>query len=410
MKIFAQHGHNPDDKITEGLKNQVIDGVIFGAKDISCERLQDDLSHIAKTYTKSQCFFDPHYYATFIAKEPGARLGKLGKLENKNYSYFRAHMRRELEQVENIKNDIRSCLEFQASLPFAAFISPNIVIKRSFDSIEGVISKNFIRNTAKLAENVKAGLPVYATLAVSENVLKDKRELTEFLQEITEMENPPDGFYLLLEKQETTPPPCLVERDVLARWMFLNYVLKINGFNVINGYTDLLAPYIAATGADAVGTGWYGTLKNFSLQKFLPSDSKARQPLPRYTSVRLLKSIRQTELETFYEVHPGIVNNLPGDAFYNFQDDHPTPTEEALQNWEALRAMIIHCTRNRDRVEDALHGCRLALNEATELYAEISDSPFTLRDRSNNEHIAAIREELDEFAKLAELQTGRDDF
>ena len=400
MKIYAQHGFNSGNKILEGLRNQAIDGVIYGAKDIAPDLLQADLAQIAQMYPSSTRLFDPHYYATLIASVSGARLGKL--IGEGSYSYFRAHIRRDLEQTKVINDDIRSCLEFQASLPLTAFISPNIVIRRSFDSIEGAIAKNFIRNAAEQAKEISPEMPVYATLAVSENALQDKNEMQAFLQEITELDDPPVGFYLLLEKPDGKLPDTLTDQDILSRWMLVNYALKINGFEVINGYTDLLAPYIAATGADAIGTGWFGTLKTFSLQRFLPSDLKSKRPYSRYTSVGLLKSIRRTELDSLRQTFPDVLNKLPSDDYYS-DDGHPAGAEEVLQNWEALRAMITYCTQEKNNVREALHGCRLALNFATELYANINSIGIPLRQRSSDQHIDAIKDELVEFERLAEL-------
>jgi len=401
MKIYAQHGFKASDKVWEGLRNHIIDGVIYGAKDISPSQLQRELVQVVAEHPESTRLFDPHYYATLIASDLGARLGNL--VGDDGYPYFHAHMRRDLEQTDEINKDIRACLEFQAGLDLTAFISPNIVIRRSFDSIEGVIAKNFIRNSFTQAKKINSQMPVYATLAVSEKALGDMDELSTFLQEITEMNDPPLGFYLLLEKPDTTPPPYLVEQNTLTRWMLVNYALKINGFEVINGYTDLLAPYIAATGADAVGTGWFGTLKSFSLQRFRPPISRIiKQPIPRYTSVNLLKSIRYTEYDSLRQVIPEVFDGEPDYDYYP-QDRAPTPVEEILQNWEALRAMITRCAHDQADVSKALRDCAAALDVATECYAEIDRLGIPLRDRSNSQHINVIREELDEFKKLAEL-------
>lgn len=400
MKLYAQHGAQTGDKITAGLGAGVLDGVIFGAKEISGDKLRADLDQIADGWPSAARLLDPHYFATLIAAQPGARLGYL--IGDKGHGYFRAHLRRDLEQGASVLADIRSCLQFQASLPLTALISPNIVVRRSLDSIEGVIAKNFIRNATDIAHEVAPDRELYVTLAISHAALADKGELEAFLQEITELDNPPTGFYLILNKLDATAPTTITESDDLARWMLVNYSLKVSGFKVINGYTDLLAPYIAATGADAAACGWFGTLKSFSLHKFEPNESRGARPVPRYTSVNLLKSIRHTELDALRRFIPDVLNGLAGDDNYDPEDgSRPDTTSEAVQNWEAIGAMIAKCQRSSAAA--SLAACTAALDEAENLYGSINMSGYSLLERSNSDHIEAIREELSEFADLAEL-------
>lgn len=400
MKLYAQHGAQAGDKIRAGLDAGVLDGVIFGAKDISSEKLGEEISHIARGWPKVDRLLDPQFYATLIAAQPGVGLGYLSG--EKAHGYFRAHMRRDLEQARVVRQDIEASLRFQASLPVSALISPNIVVRRSLDSVEGVIAKTFIRNAAEIATKVDPQRPHFATLAISQAVLDEKAELTEFLQEITELDSPPAGFYLLLEKLDSNPRPSLAEPNSLSRWMFINHSLKVSGFKIINGYTDLLAPYVAATGADAVAAGWFNTLKCFSLKKFEPNNSKAKRPVLRYTSVGLLKSIRHTELHDLRDDFPSLLNGLPSDSYYPEEEgSEPGLTEEAVQNWDAIRTMIEKC--RRPGVSESLNACSAALDEANQLYQEIDGSGYSLRERSSNEHIATIRDELSEFANLAEI-------
>ncbi|MFA5263085.1 MAG: hypothetical protein WC378_04615 [Opitutaceae bacterium] len=399
MKLYAQHGFQPGKRISQALADQLIDGVIYSAKDIDPAKLAEVLGAQASL---SDRFFDPQYYACLTAAQPGARLGWL--LGDEGYPYFRARRRADLEREANVREDLEACLAFQSGLKLAGLIAPNIVIRRSFDSVEGSIAKAFIRNTAAMAQAIAPRKAVYATLAISAAVLGDRIELQNFLQEITEIETPPAGFYLLLERPDQAIPPCLTEQDVLSRWMLINHTLKVNGFKLINGYTDGIAPYIGAVGSDAVASGWFNTLKAFSLKKFEPIDEQfARRAVARYTSKALLKSIRSTELHDLRGQFPEVLNGLPTDTYYD-ADEGSEPAEaayEALQNWDAIRAMSDGCAAGE--VGASLNACHQALDDAEDLYGRITDRGFTLRDRSSNAHIEAIRYELNAFAELAEI-------
>lgn len=400
MNLLAQHGFGAGTRIERGLREGLLDGVIFGAKDIAPAKLGELLEQTAASFPESERYFDPQYYAVFIASQPGARLGSL--VGTDGHSYFEARRRRDLERESQVVTDLRTVLQSQAALPVTGLIAPNIVIRRSFDSVEATIAKSFLRNAVEAASNVVDGRPLYATLAVSTTALADRIELQNFLQEITEIDQPPDGFYLLVERPDQSIPPGLSEPDVLSRWMLINHTLELNGFKIINGYADALAPYLAAAGADAVGTGWYNTLKTFSLKKFEPVADFARRPVPRYTSTGLLKSIRCTELHDLRDLIPAVLNGLPSDFYYPPDaGSEPEAVDEALQNWDALREMLRRTTE--DDLAGSLRACRIALDRAEELYVQIRERGLTMRDRSSGVHIELIREELDAFEALAEI-------
>ena len=399
MEILAQHGFGNGQRIERGLNEGLIGGTIFGAKDIAPSKLAETLAKVADEHPGSVRLLDPQFYATMIAAKPGARHGYL--MGEDSYPYFEARRRRDLEREQRVIDDLESVLGFQAGLDVTGLIAPNIVIQRSFDSVEATISKNFLRNAARVRNEVRKELPLYATLAVSSAALNDRIELQNFLQEITEIDEPPDGFYLLLEKPDSTIPATLTEPDVLSRWMLMNHTLKLNGFRVINGYADVLAPYLGAAGADAIASGWFNTLKTFSLKKFEPVSDFARRPVARYTSRPLLKSIRYTELHDL-RARFSVMNDLPCDDYYNPENGSaPEAMEDTLQNWECLRAMSDLVVPSD--IPASLDLCRHALNEAEELFVNIGDYGLTMRDRSSGAHIEMIREEISAFAELAEL-------
>lgn len=400
MQIFAQHGFNAGTRLTRGLEDGLIDGVIYGAKDIAPAKLLERCNEQAAAHPASVRMFDPQYYASVLAAEPGVRLGSLDGDET--YPYFVARRRRDLEQEGRVIADLESCLAYQKSLPITAFIAPNIVVRRSLDSVEATIAKDFLRNAAQVHDQLQDPRPLFATLAISTDALRDRIELQNFLQEVTELENPPQGFYLLVEHPDHDIPPTLEEPDVLSRWMMVNRVLSLSGYEIINGYSDVLTPYLGAAGATAVASGWFNTLKVFSLKKFAPSSGMARQPVPRYTSARLLKSIRHTELESLRTDFPEVLNGRPTDRDYDEDEgSRPSSIGEALQNWDCLR--VLDQLVVPGDAEASLAAIKTALNEAEETYARIGAVGLSLRERSSKEHLQLMREELDAFRELAEI-------
>lgn len=154
--------------------------------------------------------------------------------------------------------------------------------------------------------------------------------------------------------------------------------------------------------ATTVASGWFNTLKVFSLKKFAPNSGMARQPVPRYTSARLLKSIRHTELELLRSEFSEVLNGGSADGYYDEDEgSRPSPLGEALQNWDCVRRLGQLAVPGNP--EASLAAIATALNQAEDIYARIGALGLTLRERSNKEHIQLLREELTAFRELAEI-------
>jgi len=151
MKLYAQHGFQNGEKINEGLQANYIDGTIFSPRDISLSKLHETLLHLTATFSGKDFYLDPQIYACFLGRNPDARLGRLTEAYQE---YFRCYRRSQLEREATIREVLSSALAFQAALPLTGLIAPNILISRSFDSIEAGISKDFIRLTAEAFEGI----------------------------------------------------------------------------------------------------------------------------------------------------------------------------------------------------------------------------------------------------------------
>lgn len=394
MRLLAQHGFGEGDKINEGLRDGSIDGAVYGAKDITPDRLRDRLREIHESWPDASLFLDPQFYVALLGSNPNVRLGNLEK-----YPYFSTMRRGQLEGSNTIEVQIRNVLEFEAHLPVTGLIAPNIVISRSFDSVEAVIAKNFVRLARRGFAGLNDARPVYATLAMSREALTDKGELQAFLNDLTLLDEKPDGFYILIASSSSEARVDLLNSDVLAAWMLLNYSLKVNGYEVINGYSDLISPILGAVGGDFACTGWFNTLRSFSLARFAPTSAGGRQPIQRYLSNRLLNRITFIELNALRRAFPGIVNGLARDGLY--EQPEPERNQEVLQSWEALASILGRTSEGE--VTENLEECVTALNDAEDLYAQIAMSGYPLDAKSSNQHLEPLREAIELFKRLAEF-------
>lgn len=404
MKLYAQQGHGTGDKIKEGLSRRWIDGAIFSPKDCNLEQLKAHIESCAQAYQNADLLVDPQFYATLIALADGARLGQLS---SEDYMYFEARRRSQLESEVQIKKDLESVLNFQEALPVTHVIAPNILIPRSLNSAEAVIAKNFIRNTRSIWESFNDPRQVYATLAIGAEALRDKYELNEFLTDLTLIDPAPHGFYLLIRNDLTLKDP--IDSQVFAAWLLLNHSLKINGYQIINGYSDILTPFLGVAGGDSGATGWYSNLKSFTLERFSPSASGMQQPIARYLSCQLLNSIRFDELERLRDVAPQILNNLDSDTFYTPANGSKPKSrqQEILQSWQAITHMI-NLTNGKDLISGLLQ-CKEWIKQARQLYARINTYPgLQLLSRSNDAHLDKLHYGINIFLDLAEINLSND--
>jgi hypothetical protein len=197
--------------------------------------------------------------------------------------------------------------------------------------------------------------------------------------------------------------------DTVAGWLFLNHTLNLNGFRVVNGYSDLMTPFLGACGASAAATGWWSNLRNFSLGRFAPDVSGGRLPTPRYLSCALLNRITFDELERLRGAVPTVLNGLDTDDLYpEDRGSEPERNQEVLQTWDAIqslnRGMIV-----KDDVVVSLAACRQRIEEATLLYLEVQDALFSPLDpKSDESHLEPLADGVQLFAELAELSSSDD--
>jgi len=180
----------------------------------------------------------------------------------------------------------------------------------------------------------------------------------------------------------------------------LNHSLSQNGFSVINGFADILTPFLSASGAKASATGWWSNLRNFSMGRYIKPDSSGGQlPVIRYLSKALLNRIRFDERLAFSEIVPNILNELPTDKDYD--EGIPDRTIEALQTWEALSSL------NREVVQGTLDDSLKKLSnlvvQASSAYATLSRYGITEGYETTTEYLNQLSGGINSFRNLAEL-------
>jgi hypothetical protein len=396
MRVFAQHGHQPSDKIARGLTEGQISGAIFSARCVPPEKASERLHEALAIQETAEILLDPEFFASRMHSTSNSQLGYL-----ETWGYLRSLRRRDLVRSEVVEDALAVVYSSVRHLPVTAHIAPNIYISQSFDSMEAGIALNFIERSTAIYE--QSGRPVFATLAVDRRVFLNASEFLGFLNELTALRRPPQGFYLLvgagpLTERSDSAQSEIIDSDVIAGWMMLNYALRANGFRVINGFADILTPFLAVSGADACATGWWTNLRTFSMGRYVRAAGGGGQPpLIRYYSKLLLGRLRKDEL-SFASIVPEILNRLPLDAAYEGETGR---TDEALQTWEALASLNSEIVS--ETVEEGLSRLGNHIRLAAEAYSRLSAYGISGRYDTAIEYLQQLTDGISNFRRLAEL-------
>ena len=64
MKLFAQHGHAPSDKLIRAVEERIINGVIFSPRYLIPNSAQKLIGELKDVHDGIEIFIDPEFYAT----------------------------------------------------------------------------------------------------------------------------------------------------------------------------------------------------------------------------------------------------------------------------------------------------------------------------------------------------------
>lgn len=386
------------EKIMEAFDNNLLDGVVFSPRDVGIDNLHKLLAAIRKKDNKADRLFDPQYYTCMLTVGNDVRLGYLPE----DYAgYFASRRRIDLTKETTIKDDIKKALKFQKDLALTHFISPNILLSKSFDSREASIAIDFLSLAGECYKDLKDKRPLLLTIAVSRDALLDRKAMTEFMDEITGLGLTAHGIYLLVAANNSESRLDILHSDVVSAWMYFNYALRTNGFEIVNGYSDILTPLLCAAGGSAGATGWWSNLRVFSLGKFSAGPGGGRLPTQRYLSTALWNRITFAELDQIRQSESSVLNGLPSDALYDEAlGSEPERKKEVLQSWDALKSMLASVSKGT--LAEKLDKCRKQIKTAETLYDKLQVS-VRFEPKSNAEHLPALGDGIRQFEEIAEL-------
>lgn len=332
MAILAQHGYGKSTKVDEGLRRDIIQGVILSPQYEKPDNLRNYVMVLRSNFPDKSVAIDPQFYVA-ILDEPKNE----GHLPE--YSYYRTGLtRRHLRSPRNIERFVQDTLGYQVQLSVTHVVTPTLCF-HSVDDAFCQVALQLAEGAVEYHSTLGGAPPLYVSLVLGEDILKSRASTDDLLNEVSLYDA--TGFYIIIDYSVSTYDQAY-NSEILANLLYLTYSLsELNDFEVVFGYTSLVGLLLHVVGAAATACGWFRTSKQFSLTRFVPT-SGGRQPRPRYTSVPLLNSILiNPELAGIAQL--GLLDQvLTGTSFDGVFRPNPAsatwPREAmTLHHWQALR-------------------------------------------------------------------------
>ena len=209
---------------------------------------------------------------------------------------------------------------------------------------------------------------------------------------------------MLISARNTEARSDIYNTDVIAAWMFINHTLTVNGFEVINGYSDILhaVPWARRAARRARWVG--GRICGRFTRPLRPLSGGGRLPIQRYPVSRSLNRITFYEFDQLRKLTPASVNRLPADSLYYDPaiGSEPQRNFEVIQSWEAVKALNgLLVADDQMKSLKELQRCR---GKSDGGLRTDSGALIRLDQKSNAEHLQPLADGLRLFAKLAELE------
>lgn len=389
MGLLAQHAYGKSTKISDGLENGVLSGVILSPKAEKPEKLKEFINEL--NFYNATVLFDPQFYM-------GAFEGSisLGKLEL--YDFWRKDeiTKKYLSVPQNIRDIVLRYMNYQIDVGLRNIVSPNVFFE-SFDSRMSQISLSLANESVSTISD----RDLFISLCINESAFSNFEDECEFLDIISLFDV--KGFYIIIERN-TNDNPNIIESEKMANIMYFLYNLaEINGFDVILGYSDYVGLPIYASGVKHIATGWYENTRKFDRNNFYQKEGM-RRPNKRYYSNKLLNSILLIpELQMVQE------RNLLGSVLSQTNYDHFmyndlagslwTDTYSCLSRWEA-EAQIIKEMDAIDTIPEKVDLMKNKIFEAKTRYSTLPEDYFDSKSKST--HLDMWLGGLNEFEQRIE--------
>ena len=392
MSVFAQEGYGKSNKIDLGIQDGSLTGIVWSPRDEDPSSVTTTISRYKASYPDMKMIFDPQFYITNLVSPRAGRLP--------DYPYYRNGLTRaSFSNPRNIQTYVKETLDYESTLQLDYLTSPSILFQ-DFSDPWSQVSLMMATESVNYHGRMHSVPPLLLSLIVSESALSSTGGLQDFLDAFSVMDA--QGLYLIVQRDDSIYQATF-DPTRLENLIYLVYVLaEINGFEVVCGYCDFIGLLLQAVGAKAICNGWYNNLRQFTMDRFLPSQG-GRQPRPRYSSLPLLNSIFVEDMDNIYTLQqlPLVLSNTGHDRLFT-SGRQPSSVSSSwsmelstLNHWSVISRALTQL--GNGTVTQKLDRCAALIHSAATIYSGLSRSGMAFDPLSNQRHLQQWRQAFINF-------------
>jgi hypothetical protein len=397
MPFLIQHGwgtgSGDDDKIRRALQHGIASGVIFGPDTVRPDPLERYVRQLRADHSDIEIFIDPQVY---VATIDNANYKRLVDYQDK---YFEINLDRQSFRPRFIQHLVRRTFGWQLANRVSGIISPGVQVQ-GFGSDWARIAMLLAQESCDYKQEQEIEIPLYVTIAVSEESFQDFQLMNEFLDELTNLEV--DGFYLLIF-QRGSEYRRSVDLAALSNILHFIYSLgEVNEFPVIVGYADLNGYLYRTVGASHFASGWSHNLRRLTEDRWSAGAGGAR-PRPRYTSLQLMNTILiNPELRRIFEEGQilRVIHNSQFDRVFsgNRRPQSITWPETSYHMQYLFVCSELERSIRQGNLSQRCRRARSTIAGATRLYSALIDNHHVeFSPESGSRHLSVWQVGLQEF-------------
>ncbi|WP_144557461.1 hypothetical protein [Shouchella miscanthi] len=392
--IFAQHGPSWKPKLERLFLSQLIDGVIWDPREERVERIKEIRSN-DNNYSSVKHMVDLKvYYKQFVSSIP-KRLTDLDYFPETDID--RAYLR----STDNLETLVEKSIDFQLDFEVDVIMAPSLYLYSFNDRIVDKLLDTWEIFYEQLEEK-EVDKSKFVSIIFNETALENKSYITDFLDDFSDIANKFDGIYITIDREKNNNHRHDFNPNRLNGMLQLIYDLKNLGLKVVIGYSGIESIVYFAVGADAVGTGWFYSLRNFNKeQKGLePVDGMGRQK-KRYTSMKMLfelaieEEILSVPDHLQEELYGRILTGCELDKKILVGNIEDISFNEIYEQYFESLKQVVDAITGKGSIEEKISFVEQLLNKADSNIKHYNESE-TLQ-RINNRHIQNYLSALSQF-------------
>ena len=271
------------------------------------------------------------------------------------------------------------------------------IVDKIFDMCEFAIKYKFENN---LKERI------YVSIVVQENAFNNMTDVNDFISDIGNYNEDISGIHIVIDRDNSDTIRHNFDSNRLSNIMSFNYTLSNANFEIIYGYCGLESLLLIASGASAISSGWFYSLRKFNRQeKGLEIFQRQGRHIKSYTSIKSLHEVKMEEIlfQAMPENKEEIFNLIVGDTNLdkNIRDskniEQISLNTTYLQYFEALNELLkpMKDLNVEDRINYASIIIENALNNIN-TYNNLVPKPIT---SITNIHVKNYQSALNKFKR-----------